>query len=259
MKRFITQSWLNFKGQKSVFNLAEFLCFDTGYPLITLIFYCVLAGYSFHTTDLTRWVVGNSFLLCTNTCIFSLGSSFTGERYHGRIRSIIVAPRNKLVIVLEKGLFSGIIAIITVFLGFLVGSGIFRVDFSRIHLFSFFLIIVIGMFSATGFGLLLSTFGLITDQMHLVLNLSSYALMIFCGVNFPVSQLSYGARLLSNCLPLTRSIKAANLLFEVTKGAEVIRLLLEELLIGGIYFIAAFFLIRMVEKVAIKKATFEVF
>ena len=162
-------------------------------------------------------------------------------------------------IVLEKGLFSGIIAIITVFLGFLIGSGIFRVDFSRIHLFSLFMIIIIGMFSATGFGLLLSTFGLITDQMHLVLNLSSYALMIFCGVNFPVEQLSYGARLLSNCLPLTRSIKAANLLFEVTKGEEIIRLLLGELLLGGIYFIAAFFLIRMVEKIAIKKATFEVF
>ncbi len=259
MNRFLTQAWLNFKGQKSVFNLAEFLCFDTGYPLITLIFYCVLAGYSFQTTDLTRWVVGNSFLLCTNTCIFSLGSSFTGERYYGRIRSIIVAPRNKLMIVLEKGLFSGIIAIITVFLGFLIGSGIFRVDFSRIHLFSLFMIIIIGMFSATGFGLLLSTFGLITDQMHLVLNLSSYALMIFCGVNFPVEQLSYGARLLSNCLPLTRSIKAANLLFEVTKGEEIIRLLLGELVLGGIYFIAAFFLIRMVEKIAIKKATFEVF
>ena len=92
VRRFFSQALLFYKGRTAAFSLVEFLCFDTFYPLVTMAFYCLLAAHSFRTTDLTRWVVGNAFLLCTNACVFTLGGVFLGERYNGRLRSLLAAP-----------------------------------------------------------------------------------------------------------------------------------------------------------------------
>lgn len=255
---FFSQAYLYFKAQQAAFRFEEFICFEAGYPLITLIFYCLLAAYSFNTANLTHWVVGNSFLLCVNTCIFTLGNTFTGERYYGRIRSIVVAPTSKLALVLQRGLFPALVAVGTVIAGFLAGSLIFGVDFTGINLGLFALIVFAAMFAATGFGLLLSVFGLVSDGMHFVLNLASNVLLIFCGANFPVSQLGIWGNI-SWVLPLTRTIKAADMLFGVVDGAKLVSLLAGELAIGAAYFVAAALVIRIVERAARRRATLEVF
>jgi ABC-2 type transport system permease protein len=259
MRRFFSQAWLNFKAHQAVFNLEEFLAFQTAYPLLTLIFYCVLAGYSFRTQDLTRWVIGNSFLLCVNTCIFGLGTAFTGERVYGRLRSIIVSPSNKLALVLQSGFFPALMAAVTVIIGFFAGSLIFGVDFAGIDLGLFILISLVSMFAATGFGLFLSSFGLLTPNMNFVLNLISYVLMIFCGANFPIEQLPKAVRLISQLIPLTRGIEAAGMLFEGMDKARLFVLLLGEAGTGAVYFVLAFFVIRIAERLAIRKATLEMF
>ncbi len=259
MKRFINQAWLSFKTKYAVISFEEFLFMETLYPLITLAFYCILAAYSFKTSNLTRWVVGNSFLLCTNMCIFSLGIAFDGERFSGRIRSIIISPVNKLLIVLEKGFFPAIVSVITVFFGFMIGSLIFGVDFTSINLGLFLIVIIVGMFSMTGFSLFLSSFGLITDSMHFILNLVANILIIFSGANFPISQLPEALQIISKIIPLTRSIEAANMLFVGYDTSKFIMLLLTEILIGIVFYIISYFIIQIAEKIAKKNATLELF
>lgn len=259
MKRFFSQAWLYFKANNAAFSFEEFISLQTAIPMLTLIFYCILASYSFNTTNLTRWVVGNSFLLCMHTCIFGLGSTFIGERYYGRIRSIIVAPINKLTVVLQRGFFPVFIAVATVFIGFMAGSLIFGVDFAGINMGLFLVITIVAMFTASAFGLLLSVFGLITDGMHFVLNLSTYVLMIFCGANFPIEQLPLAGQVISKVIPLTRSIEAANMLFGEVSGLAIVRLLVGEAILGVTYCIAAFLVIKIVERIAIQRATLEVF
>ncbi len=259
MRRFFTLAWLSYKSRQSIFRLDEFLCLETIYPLLTLIFYCVLAGYSYNTDNLTRWVVGNSFLLCVNTCIFTLGSTFMAERAYGCIRSLITAPEGKLLIILHKGLFTCITAVVTVTIGFFAGSLLFQVNFSQINLLLFLAAVIAAMFAAAGFGLFIGIFGLITDQMHFVLNLMSYILMIFCGANFPISQLPAAGRLLSQLIPLTRSIEAVNLLFSGVIIEKFAMLLLQEAGIGVGYYLLSWLLIKGIEKTARRKGTLEAF
>jgi ABC-2 type transport system permease protein len=259
MKRYFSQAWLSFKGQQAGFSLEEFLCLEAAIPLLSLIFYCILARYSFNTDNLAHWVVGNSFLLCVSTCIFSLGNTFTAERYYGRIRSIIVSPASKLTIILQKGFFPCLVAILTVSVGFVVGSLIFGVNFSNVNLGLLFAIIIVAMFTATGFGLFIAVFGLITDQMHFVLNFISGILMLFSGANFPVSGLPFGIRSISKVIPLTRSIEATDMLFDTIDPHRLTHLLVSELGIGMCYYLLAYLIIRVVERIAIRKATLEVF
>lgn len=67
---------------------------------------------------------------------------------------------------------------------------------------------------------------LMSDSMHLVLNVVSYLLMIFTGAEFPVSQLPLAGRIVAQFMPLTKSISAMNLLFEEELGSFL-------LLLGG--------------------------
>jgi len=258
VRRFFSQALLYHKGRTAAFNLAEFLCFDAGYPIITLIFYCLLASYSFQTTDLTHWVIGNAFLMCTNTCVFGLGGIFNGERYYGRLRSIVASPCNKLALVLANGVFPTIFATAAVAGGFIVGGIVFKIDFSGINLGLAALAIICAMLGATGLGLLLAVFGLISDSMHLILNVVSYILMIFTGAEFPISQLPLWGQWLSRVLPLTHSIEAMNVLFGRSEG-NFYRLLLAELGIAIFYMIIAWAALRGAELACRKSGKFDLF
>lgn len=258
IRRFFSQALLYYKGRTAAFSLEAFLLFDAGYPLLTMIFYCLLAAYSFQTNDLSRWVVGNAFLLCTNTCVFVLGGIFTGERYNGRLRTIIAAPCCKLSVILASGVYPALQSAVTVAVGFVIGGAVFGVDFSNLNIGLAALTVICAMVSATCFGLFIAVFGLISDSMHLVLNIISYVLMIFTGAEFPVSQLPMAGQVVSGILPLTNSLQAMNLLFENDRSAMG-RLLGTELLIAACYVLAAWAVFDVVERTARRSGRFDAF
>lgn len=260
IRRFFSQAWLYYKGRKAAFHTAEFLASDLGYPAITMIFYCLLAAYGFRTMDLTHWVISNSFLLCTNTCIFNLGTVFLGERYNGRLRSIVVAPCSTLSLVLASGVGPILTASATVIFNLVLGSLLFGIDFSGVSFGAVLLTILCAMTSATCFGLLISVFGMISSSIHLMLNIIHYVLMLFTGAQFPVSQLPVAGQILSRLLPLTRSIQAMDLLF-VHHGNPTVftRLLLEELVMATLYVLIARLLFYGVERACCRNGNFDLF
>jgi len=259
VRRFFHQSWLYFKGANRAFNFEEFALDRILYPLVTLIFYVMLAAYSFNATNLTYWVVGNSFLMCVIISLFTMGTAFNSERYYGRLRLIIASPVSRMATILQKALFPSLVAIITVIIGFIAGSLIFDIPLSDINMGIMLLIIVISMFAASGFGLLLGALSLLTDNMHLVLNTMYYVLMIFCGANFPVAQLPLWGQVVSRMLPLTRGIEAGNLLFENYDPILLTRLIAGEFVIGVVFFGISYWVIKYAERAAIKRASLEIF
>lgn len=257
--QFLRMAWLDFKGHRSQFNFEELLTLEILYPFLTLVFYCITAGYAHQNSNIITWVIGNAFLLCTNICIFHIGNSFTGERYFGRIRSIITGNLSKITIILQKGFFSIFFSIITTFIGFAMGCVVFGITIETLPLGNILIIFSVGMFSAVSFGLFLSVFGLISDQMHLILNLVQYILLIFSGANFPISQLPFVCQKISYLLPLTRSISATQMMIADKTNELPLRLMGEELLVGLAYIILAAVIIKRIEYAAIKKGTVELF
>lgn len=247
--RFFEISFLYHKGRRVAYSTEEFVLLKIGYPLITLIFYCLIASYSFKTNDLTRWVIGNSFLLCTNTCIFGLGGIFVSERYFGRLRSIIASPYPKLTLILASGVFPILFAVASTIVGLFFGTVVFKINVSNINVPMVILIVIVAMISATSFGLFISLFGLVSDSMHLILNIVSYILLIFTGVQFPIEQLPVLAQIFSQALPLTKSIQAMNILFE-TSTQSVWSLMLGEIITSFVYLLLA----RLFFKFAVNQA-----
>ena len=187
-----------------------------------------------------------------------LGGIFAGERYYGRLRSIIASPSGKLPLILANGLYPALFAICASVCGFIVGSCVFGVDFSGVNLGLAALAILCAMGSAACFGLFLSVFGLISDSMHLVLNVVSYLLMIFTGAEFPVSQLPLIGRIISQLMPLTKSISAMNLLFQPDHSRFAV-LLLGELATGAAYALLARAVFGFAERTAQRTGRFDMF
>ena len=142
--------------------------------------------------------------------------------------------------------------------GLLVGALVFHVDFSSVNLGLVVVTILCAMIAASCFGLFLAVFGLISDSMHLVLNVVSYLMLIFTGAEFPVSQLPLAGRIIAQFLPLTKSISAMNLLFKKENGLFWI-LLLGEIATGVMYAMLAWTIFGFIERSARKSGRFDMF
>ena len=259
IKRFFSQAWLNAKVHQGGLNLTEFLAYRVGISISTLILYVLIAQHTTGGADLTSWVVGNAFALCVYECIFSLGGTFNAERFNGRLRAIIVSPTSKLTVIMYNGLSSIFVAFLTISSAFIVGGLIFGVSFTDLNISMFTLAILTAAFTCVGLGLMLAVFALITDSMFLMLNTLAFLIIIFSGANFPVSQLPLAAQWFANIFPLYRSVAAANLSMGGTLSLEFGRLLIGELILGLCYYLSAFALIKIIERIAIRKATLEMF
>lgn len=259
IRRFFSQAWLYGKAMQGPFDFLEFVCYKVGYSLVSLCFYCIVAKFATGTADLTHWVVGNAFTLSISECIFTLGTTFNGERYNGRLRSIIVSPSNKLAVIFQNGAFSMLLSLGTITVGFIVGSLIFGVDITGINISLFIITMITAIFSMAGLGLLLSVFALVTDSMHLILNATASLIIIFSGANFPVSQLPNTVQYIANIFPLYRSVQAANMSFGVIDFVKFRALIVGELFLGMVFYIMAFLLLKTIIRVAITKATLEMF
>lgn len=256
---FFKISWLNFKGQHTAFNFEEFITLKVAYPFITLLFHCVLATYAYGKIDIVKWVIGNSFLLCNSTCLFSLGTCFVAERYFGRIRSIVTGSKSKIQIIFEKGFFSTLVGIITTLVGFILGCVVFDLNLNNFPWLFFGATLFSSMMAFTGFAMFLSVFGLISDSQNLILNLVEYILLIFTGANIPVDKLEYPLKLISELLPMTRGIIAMDLYIKEERGLLCYKLLGQELLVGIVYFLLASLIIQLAENKAIKDGTLDLF
>ena len=258
IRRFFDQALLYHKGRSAAFQTEEFVLMQIGYPLVTMIFYCLIATFSFNTANLTSWVIGNAFLLCTNACIFGLGGIFVSERYFGRLRSIIASPCSKMSLILASGVFPALFAICSSACGLIGGSIVFGVDFSGVNMPLVALAIIIAMISASCFGLFVSIFGLMTDSMHLILNIVSYLLMIFTGAEFPIKQLPFAGQVIAQMMPLTKAIMAVNKLFE-GNVREFSSLIIAEILTGAVYALLTYAIFGFAEKVARRNGKFDMF
>lgn len=259
ISRFFVQSWLSFKALFGWVDPTVYFFVKVLNPIFQLIFFCLLAKYSYKASDLSPWVIGNSFLLCIYNCVFGIGNVFVVERYYGTLKMIVAAPSNKFITFFQRGFVHIIDSISTVIIGLVVGSLLFDVSFANVNFPTFFLVLIIAMFSAVGFGLFIGSFGLITSNMNLIMNILAMLLIAFSGANFPVEWLPVMLQKFAYCLPITRSIKAANLLTQGYGLPEVYSLIGQEILLGIIYVTAGYFLMQMTEAISKKKASLDIY
>jgi len=238
----------------------EFFAYRVGLSLMTLTLYVLIQQYvRGEDVDLSRWVIGNAFVLCVSECVSTMGTYFNAERFNGRLRSIIACPTSKITIILYSAVPSIVVSFATISLGFVVGGLLFGVNFAVLNVGMFAIAVIAAAFACIGLGLLIAAIALLSDSMYLITNTVAVLIMIFSGANFPVEQLPGWTQFFAGGFPLFRSIAAGNLAMGGSFTAEYARLVAGEAILGIIYFTAAILIVKIIEHIAIKKATLEMF
>ena len=253
------QSWMSFRALFGWLNPMAYSLIKIINPVLQVIFFSMLSQYVFKTTEITPWIIGNSILLCSKNAIYGVGSVLGNERNMGTLKLIIASPANKFMIFVGRGFMHIFDALITVFMGLIVGWLWFGLYIPVQQFLPFILALTISLYSAMGIGQLISCIGLVHRDVHLFLNISEYVLMILTGASFPLTRLPSFMMAVSSKLPLTHGIMAARLIANNGDVNMIQSLLLKEFAIGSVYILIGYGLLQYFEYQARVKATLDLY
>jgi len=257
--RFFKQAYFSYKSLVSWLDIKIFMLVKVLKPTFQFMFYCLLARFVNPDEDITRYVVGNTLLLCTSSALFSAGVVMIQERYYGTLKLLVVSSTNNFTIFTGRALFYIIDGIFTIFVGFLLGFLFFGLDFSKINILLLSLVIFVCLFALFSFGLFISSLGLVTRDVNMLLNCVTMIIIAVSGANFPIERLPAAIQKVSWALPLTRSINSTNMLFNGAGFNDISFMLYQEILVGSFYMLIGYALFAVMEKMARRKATLDIY
>ncbi|KUO74410.1 MAG: hypothetical protein APF77_06165 [Clostridia bacterium BRH_c25] len=259
MRKFFRMSILSFKAMFGWLDPKAYLLAKIIDPCLQMIFYSLLVRFTFGSSNITPWIIGNAFLLSTRNAVFATGSLLRNERLEGTLKLIVASPANKFLTFTARSFISIFDAAVTVVVGLLAGIIIFRVDLSGINYFQFALSILTAMIGGTSIGLVIASVALVIREIHLFLNVAAMLLFILTGASFPIERLPAFAFILSYFIPVTRSIEASRII--AVKGSidKIYLLLGTEIIISLVYLFSAYFLFLFFERKARVEASLDAY
>jgi ABC-2 type transport system permease protein len=227
-----------------------------GAPLFQILFFSYLGRFRGLESD-AFFVVGNAVQSCSMSAVYAATMTIANERWMGTLSPLLASPGNRAALflgrsvpVIANGLF------VSAF-GFGAGKLLLRFDPAVAVLPALTLVVVVTVVSCTAFGLLLGSIGLRARDVLFGANLAYFLMLLFCGVNVPLSELPGWMQAIGRSLPLTHGIAAAR---KVAAGAtlgDVAGLVGTELAIGCAYAAVAYLVFRSLEASSRRRATLE--
>jgi ABC-2 type transport system permease protein len=225
-------------------------------PLFQLLFFAYL-GRATHTRDDTFFVVGNAIEITALGSLFGIGFTMDGERYSQTLPALIASPANRVALFVGRGIPVIVNAVVVSIWAFAAGWLLLDVHLAASGLLPLVVVLFVGAFSATACGFVLGSLSLRYRNVVITANIVAAAMLIFCGVNIPRESLPHWMRLIGDGLPLTRAIAAGRELAAGASLGSVSHLLLAELIVGLLYGLAGYALLRWFELQGRKHAALE--
>ncbi len=258
IKCFLRKIIFVYKYNFGAIKPSSYILFNLASPLMSMICFSLLASYA-NGGSISDWVIGNALVSSQLAAMFGVGVKLVGERNNGTLSMIIAAPASNISVVLPEVVVRIIESIITITFSLLCGMAIFGMSFSITTLLKILLIIVVASYSAMGFGMIISSFALLTRDVNLLLNIASMSFLSLTGANFPISYLPIGLQKIANIMPLTHSIKLARLVIAGQPINHHLDILIYELILGTFLLSIGLMLFTTIEKYAIKHATIDLY
>jgi ABC-2 type transport system permease protein len=203
------------------------------------------------------YVIGNSIQYAAIPCIFAMSSVITDERYQQTLGFILVTPARRLPLFLGRSLPVIANGFAVSAFALAVGGAIVGIDLPASSIAPIALVIAVCAFSCTGLGLLSAAIGLRVRETATLNNIVFGLLLVFCGTNVPLSELPGWMRTISQGLPLTHGIEAARGLADGETLANVGNLVSTEVLVGFLWALFGYGLLRYFEWESRRLATLE--
>ena len=203
------------------------------------------------------YVIGNAIHNASLPCIWAMVQAIAGERFQQTLGYVLGSPAPRIPLFLGRALPVVLNGFVISIFALLVGGAILGVTFSLATLGSIALVTVVSAFACTGIGLVLAALGLVIREISILNNLLFGFLLVFTGANVPIDALPQFFQVLSHGLPLRHGIEAARELAGGATLGHVGGLVAAEAVVGLVYGLLGFSMLRAFEALSRRRATLE--
>jgi ABC-2 type transport system permease protein len=228
---------------------------------IAPLFQILLFAYIGRTTHLESdkfYVIGNALQYSALPCLFGMGNTISGERYQHTLPLVLATPAQRIPLFVGRALPVILNGFLVSAFALFAGGAILGVHIAAGALAPLVVVIAVTAFCCTGLGLVNAALALRVRENAVTSNILFGLLLIFCGVNVPLSTLPQWMNTVSQGLPLTHGIEAARRLADGASFGSVSGLALTELLIGCVYAVCGYVLLRVLETESRRRGSLEV-
>jgi len=229
--------------------------------LIAPLFQILLFAYIGRTTRLESdqfYVIGNALQYAAIPCLFAMGNTISGERYQHTLPLVLATPAARLPLFVGRAVPVVVNGFLVAAFGLVVGGAILGVHVPLGAVAPLILVTAVTAFSCTGLGLVNAALALRVRENAVTSNVLFGLLLVFCGVNVPLSTLPSWMNTIAQGLPLTHGIEAGRRLAGGASLHDVLGLVGAELLIGCVYAVVGYTLLRVVETESRRRGSLEV-
>lgn len=228
-------------------------------PILQMLFF-VLLGSSLDYKNGMFFVIGASLQGATSASVAGLVGVIAEERRFGTLTFLMLSPASRIAVFVGKLLpglgFAAGVSIFTSTLGFLVAG--WPMDLTKSL--EYFLVILAASFSGAALGLMLSAFGLIYRDIFQIASAMQFVLLLVTGATVDSVDLPRWVQIIGQGMPLTHAIEAARGLANNATGTHrYLVLMLSEILVGLFWLFVALCLMKLLEVMAKRDATIELY
>ena len=228
--------------------------------LIAPLFQILLFAYIGRSAGLASdefFLIGNALQYASIPCLFAMAQAIGGERFQNTLSAILVSPAPRIPLFFGRSLPVVLNGAFVAAFALLTGSIVLRVHLPASSLAPLLLVVLIAALSCTGLGLVNAALSLRIRENAVLSNVIFGFLLIFTGANVPLDDLPNWMSTLAQGLPFTHAIKAARELVAGASLGDVAGLLGAELLVGAVYGILGYALLRWFETLSRRHASLE--
>src|SRR5919202_4762355 len=172
-----------------------------GHPLFQVLFFAYLGRFS-HVRNDAFFVVGNAVQVCAMSAVYGFAITVGGERWTQTLAPLLATPANRVALFLGRALPHIVGGFVVSAFGFTMGWLLLRFDPPVSSLPRLALIVLVSTASCTGFGLVVGALGLRLRDVFTVSNPAYFLMLLFCGVNIPMTSLPGWMATIGRGLPL---------------------------------------------------------
>ena len=227
-----------------------------GGPAFQVLFFAYLGRFS-HVRDDAFYVVGNAVQVSGMSGVFGVAITVGGERWTQTLAPLLATPASRMALFLGRALPHIVNGFVVSAFGFAVGRLLleFHPGLSALPALAF--VVLLSTASCTAFGIVVGAVGLRWRDVFTIANPAYFLMLLFCGVNIPLSALPKWMQVVGSGMPLTHGIAAARRVAHGASLSSVDGLLGKEALIGLCYFAVGYVLLRVFEAEGRRRATLE--
>jgi ABC-2 type transport system permease protein len=180
-----------------------------------------------------------------------------GEKFQQTLGAILVSPAPRLPLFFGRAVPVVVNGAFVAAFALLAGTIVLGVDIPASAIPSLAVVILVAAYSCTGLGLITAALALRVRETAVLTNILFGFLLIFTGANIPLADLPGWMQNVSDVLPFTHAIEAARELADGASLTSVLDLIGEELLIGLVYAVLGYSLLRFFENQGRRHATLD--